>query len=709
MTLETSYLLNGRYRIERIIAHGGMGALYVATDESLGVRVAIKENLYSTEESTRQFRREATMLAALRHPNLPRVTDHFVLQDNRQYLVMDYIEGEDLRQQIEQHKKLPEEVVLVIGITICDALTYLHTRQPPIIHRDIKPGNIKITPGGQIFLVDFGLAKYSQAGQLTTTGAQALTPGFAPPEQYGQGTTPLSDIYSLGATMYTALTGHVPEDGLARAMGQAKLTPVQQHCPDISAPTASAIEKAMAVQPEDRFSSAEDFKNALVQARLALQKKSQESVATQTAAIKRADQIITQPSHIPPAKEPVSQPQPAISPYIQPYETAQQPTPTPIYPTGVTPPPSQPLKTRKPWTALFVLGGVVMTGICLVVGFLLIGQNWLSPSVNAATATFPPSSTPSMEENRTSTQTPQNTATSEPTATFTAEPPQTLTPAATPLGSGAGQIAYASSKSDVPQIWLLNLDGSGETQLTNLTDGACQPDWSPDGMRLVFTSPCLKKSDTYEGSGLFIMNVDGSGLTPLITVPGGDYDPAWSPDGTTIAFTSLRDGMPHIYLYNLTDNSVSRLSSPTTHDRRPAWSADGTKIAFETTRLGNYQVWIMNADGTNPREFANFSSGLTYMPTWAHNGKHIVFTMGNYHYLVSKQLGGVSMPEIKLSDLQYNYDPVFSYDDKWLLFEHKENNNSDIYYMLVSGGKLTRLTTDPGLDFNPVWRPPVAR
>ncbi len=206
-----------------------------------------------------------------------------------------------------------------------------------------------------------------------------------------------------------------------------------------------------------------------------------------------------------------------------------------------------------------------------------------------------------------------------------------------------------------------------------------------------------------------MMNADGSGLTPLITVPGGDYDPAWSPDGNTIAFTSLRDGMPHIYLYNLTDNSVSRLSSPTTHDRRPAWSADGTKIAFETTRLGNYQVWTMNADGTSPREFANFNSGLTYMPTWAHDGKHIVFTLGNYSYLVSKQLGGVSMPEIKLSDIQYNYDPIFSYDDKWLLFEHKENNNSDIYYMLVSGGKLTRLTTDPGLDFNPVWRPSTTR
>ncbi|MEJ5203310.1 MAG: serine/threonine-protein kinase, partial [Anaerolineales bacterium] len=232
MTLDAGFLLNNRYRIERVIAHGGMGAIYDAIDESLGVRVAIKENLFSTEESSRQFKREATMLAGLRHPNLPRVTDHFVMPDNRQYLVMDYIEGEDLRQLLERQKKLPEQSVLTIGITICDALSYLHSRHPPIVHRDIKPGNIKITPNGQIFLVDFGLAKYSQAGQATTTGAQALTPGFAPPEQYGQGTVPLSDIYSLGATLYTALTGHVPEDGLARAVGQATLTPVRQHCLD---------------------------------------------------------------------------------------------------------------------------------------------------------------------------------------------------------------------------------------------------------------------------------------------------------------------------------------------------------------------------------------------------------------------------------------------------------------------------------------------
>ncbi len=164
MTLELRSLLHNRYRVEQIIAQGGMGAIYRATDESLGVEVAIKENLFTTEELTRQFRREATILAGLRHPNLPRVTDHFVIPGQGQYLVMDYIAGEDLRQIITRDGKIPESEVVFIGSVICDALSYLHSRPSPIIHRDIKPGNIKVTPTRQIYLVDFGLAKEFAGG-----------------------------------------------------------------------------------------------------------------------------------------------------------------------------------------------------------------------------------------------------------------------------------------------------------------------------------------------------------------------------------------------------------------------------------------------------------------------------------------------------------------------------------------------------------------
>jgi serine/threonine protein kinase len=133
------------------------------------------------------------------------------------------------------------------------------------LHRDIKPGNIKITPEGQVFLVDFGLAKLVQGNQTTTTGARAMTPGYSPPEQYGTARTdPRSDVYSLGATLYAALTGVIPEDGLARVMDNVQLTPIRKHNTKISRRLSSAIEKAMEAYPDDRYQFADDFRRGLL-------------------------------------------------------------------------------------------------------------------------------------------------------------------------------------------------------------------------------------------------------------------------------------------------------------------------------------------------------------------------------------------------------------------------------------------------------------
>ena len=200
MPLQTGQVLEQRYRIEALLGQGGMGAVYRAIDLKFNTPVALKENLTVTPDSQRQFTREAGLLHQLRHPNLPRVTDHFTIAGQGQYLVMDYVEGEDLKGLLRRQGPLPEPRALNWICQVLDALEYLHSRQ--VIHRDVKPANVKITPQGQVFLVDFGLAKVYDPGQETTIGARGATPGYAPPEQYGQGRTDArSDVYSAGATL----------------------------------------------------------------------------------------------------------------------------------------------------------------------------------------------------------------------------------------------------------------------------------------------------------------------------------------------------------------------------------------------------------------------------------------------------------------------------------------------------------------------------
>ena len=222
MALSPGNVLHNRYRIARLLGQGGMGAVYQAVDVTFNTAVAIKENLETSPQGQKQFAREAALLHKLRHPNLPRVTDFFAVPGQGQYLVIDYVEGEDLGQILARRGRVPEAKALAWINQVLDALEYLHAQNPPIIHRDVKPANIKITPGGQVYLVDFGIAKLYDAARMTSTGARGMTPGFAPPEQYGQARTDArSDLYAVGATLYTLLTGGAPPDAWERVTDQA--------------------------------------------------------------------------------------------------------------------------------------------------------------------------------------------------------------------------------------------------------------------------------------------------------------------------------------------------------------------------------------------------------------------------------------------------------------------------------------------------------
>jgi serine/threonine-protein kinase len=236
------------------MSQGGFGAVYRAWDENLDQTVALKENLHVGPEAQRQFRREATLLANLRHPNLPRVIDHFILPDRGQYLIMDFIEGRSLAELLRANgRPFSEAEVLPWIRQVCSALAYLHGRQPPIIHRDIKPENIIITPESQATLVDFGISKVL-AGELTTTvGARGITPGYSPPEQYGGTTDARSDIYALGATLYAVLAGRKPTDSVLLVAGNEPLTPPRVINGALKPATEETILKAMQLDRSKRF------------------------------------------------------------------------------------------------------------------------------------------------------------------------------------------------------------------------------------------------------------------------------------------------------------------------------------------------------------------------------------------------------------------------------------------------------------------------
>jgi len=203
------------------------------------------------------------MLTRVRHPSLPQIWDYFIEPSGQQYLVMEFVEGADLRTLVQQRGALAEMQALDWANQILDALEYLHTQNPPIIHRDIKPQNIIITPQNRAMLVDFGIAKMFYAGQATTMGARAVSSGYSPPEQYGQGTTDArSDIYAMGATVYFVLTGGEPPESVGRYAGDTLVAPRVRN-PSVSLPVEGTVLRALQLSAVNRPQTAQQMRAEL--------------------------------------------------------------------------------------------------------------------------------------------------------------------------------------------------------------------------------------------------------------------------------------------------------------------------------------------------------------------------------------------------------------------------------------------------------------
>jgi serine/threonine protein kinase len=259
-------LLHERYDLLGQVGTGGFGAVYKARDTRRNNRLvaikAIELNTLSAAqaiEATDTFNRELSLLSSLEHRNLPRLYEHFI-DATHWYLVMDFIDGEPLDEYLQQIQEvcLPISEAIDVGLQLCEVLQYLHQLKPPIIFRDVKPANIMRTPGGRIYLIDFGIARRFKPGQARDTTPLG-SPGFAAPEQYGKAqTTARTDIYGLGATLYFLLTGYDP------ATTPFNLPPILDHCHSLPAPLAALITDMLALDPEKRPPDIETVREALL-------------------------------------------------------------------------------------------------------------------------------------------------------------------------------------------------------------------------------------------------------------------------------------------------------------------------------------------------------------------------------------------------------------------------------------------------------------
>ena len=724
MALQRGDLLHGRYRIIEILGKGGMGAIYHAVDTTLEIEVVIKENLFASEEYSEQFQREARLLATLRHPNLPRVTDYFVEEGSRQYLVMDYIEGEDLKTRLEREGKLPVAEAVIIALALCDALEYLHSREPPVIHRDIKPANVRISPEGRVYLVDFGLAKIGGGDQRTVTGAQAVTPGFSPPEQYGTAhTDPRSDIYSLGATLYNALSGQMPPDAFERVLERAELQPLDVLNPEVPSRLSDAIVRAMALEPADRYPSVSAFKEALLALGITLphEEEMQDGWA-----------ISPPPPTAPAWRSTASAPPRNLKGTLPPEEAA-------------------PSRSRRGWRIALWLAliAAVLFGWYRLnpaslrlaaasgwrqgeralarLGVPLGGVSAPAPTPTvmftaapAATAGVPPSPVPLPTPSLTFSPSPSPSPSAAPTATQTPPRPTSTkaagAPVPTPMG-GAAHIAYATLGRIEAQIWLIAVGGSHARQLTTRPGGACQPAWAPDGRRLAFIAPCRENKPTYPNAQIYWLDLATQKISELTPPEWGGFDPAISPDGHWLAFTSIRTGSPRVYLFDLKKHHVRPLWAQPPPNlpasfAQPAWSPDGRYLAFVDRTTS--RVWIAPFDPKKgsfgaPFAFSRSGNRVNAHPVWAGNGRLLVYAQtdhGSLPYLVKAPLDQNGLQEIPIRAVGMAMrEPSVSPDGRMLVVEGWKGANHDIYIISIDGTHLQRVFHSPAQDFDPAWQP----
>ncbi len=589
--LPANQMLRQRYRILAQVGKGGFGAVYQAEDTQLGNRlVAIKEmSQYglSPQELTQAidaFQREAILLAGLKNPSLPLIYDQFS-DAGRQYLVMEFIVGQTLEDYLTRRGgKLPLAETLQIGLQLCHVLEYLHTRQPPIIFRDLKPSNVMLTAEGQLYLIDFGIARHFKPGQQKDTIAFG-SPGYAAPEQYGKAqTNPRSDLYSLGAMLHQMLSGNDPSDTPFRFAPLAASLP---------GGLATLIIQMVDLDESKRPASAGAVRQVL-----------QRSADTLGISHQSAWPVVVQPM------PPIQPAQATPAPYgLMPSTAAAVPNlaaplagPANAAPATYMPNPAAPPAAQRP--PVIIDHSPKKQPIVIPHATYDRHTDWVW------CVAWSPDGRYIASASQDTTVQVWDATTLDPIATYHRHDEEVFSVAWSPDGK---RIASASADATV-QVWHA-LTGKHLLTYSNHTNVVIDVAWSPDGTYIVSGSAdrTVQVWDAFTGRPLLPYHSYSSKAKTEV------YAVAWSPDGEYIAFGGeaskiqvWRPGAtkPNDITYSGHNNTIEALS----------WSPDGARIASASID-GSVQVW----DAVTGNQIFRYDkhTGIGYTVAWSPDGKQL--------------------------------------------------------------------------------------
>jgi serine/threonine-protein kinase len=653
--------IQGRYCVARLLGRGGFGAVYLAEDQRLRRQVAIKEMDASRLDddelfaAANLFEREALMLAQLDHPNLTHIWDYFQ-QDGQAFLVMEYVPGQTLRELlIRRQGPLPEAFVIECALQLCDVLSYLHSRRPPLIFRDLKPGNVMVMTADaahnhapspdiqellarpQIKLIDFGIARLFKPDQTRDTMIIG-TPGYAAPEQYGpHQTDERSDIYSLGATLHHLLSGQAPTGWL--------IPPLSQVAPHVSPGLARIVACATEPDPTRRYQQVSALRRDVETLHPAL-------------AVRYAAPVLWE----------------APAPRM-PIEPPRMPIESPTLP----PPPGRaPARPREGLPTLAILAVMLLVGVVALIAVVS----------RAPTQPVPPEDVVTV-------------ATSAPAPSATVQPAtgEWVIPGAT------GQIVFGQQgmSDDIGYDLLVATPDGNIRRVT--TDGVdLSPAWAVDG-RLAFARVVTQNETT----AIFVRDINTPQSVEIVAPDGYARYPRWSPDGRALAYAVApnRFGRFRLAIVDLTTRDI-RFPGPEGVAWLD-WAQAGLIYAARLSSNAAQDLFVLDARGS-PRNLTNTDEFEEEFPAWSPDGERVAYVASpsggenlNQRHIYVMNADGSGRTRLTRNPGPHT-NPVWSPDGQWIAYLSKETSADwQVWAMRANGSAARQITFSPEHKFYLAW------